>query len=419
MVSKDFSIKYLFLLGIIFFLGCDPSLDPVLMGEDFYKNSQKASWDFEYIGSFNVPDNSEFNYALAGLAYSQSGNNGNGSLFIGGHDWRQQIAEISIPEPEKNSDVTKLPFSEILQDFTDKIYEKSRYVLEDGSLLDTSLKIGGLLVYNNELYGTAYAYYTGAYDAKRSHYKTSLDLTDSAIESNFKGMFTIGDLNPGHTAGYMTVIPESKRSLFGGAVMVTGQTGLAIVTRSSWGPSLHTFFPEEFNDSFFDKKLTSKPLIDYPSTNPTLGTWGNKEISNPSYNMTTSVSGVVYPDNSNYVYFIGTTGLGIPAYGAGSKDPKDEIYDTVSQSKGCHAWPYANYLWIYSENDLKAVYDGEKNPWEIIPVEEGVLELPYYDINVSCGLTGVTYDVQNKRLYISAKFKNGTKPVIHVYEFKN
>jgi hypothetical protein len=215
----------------------------------------------------------------------------------------------------------------------------------------------------------------------------------------------------------MCEIPASKRALFGNADIMTGQAGVAIIGRSSLGPSLHVFKTDDMTNP--EIMVPSKPLVYYPIDHPTLGTWDNKTFSNPSYNMTTKVYGVVYPENSKYVYFIGTTGLGIPAYGAGSDNPDDPIYDPVDNSKGCHAWPYVNYLWIYNEDDLVAVFNGSKMPWEIKPEQEGVIDLPYYDLYKSCGLSGVSYDSMNKKLYISAKHRNETRPVIHVYEFKD
>lgn len=398
-------------------------------GAELVADAKRAHWPFEYSGSFNVPDESGFNYVKSGFTYNAQGNGGSGSFYITGHDWYQEIAEITRPEAEVNADVTLLPVAEVLQNFTGKIHAKSMYIREDGSLLDVSVKIGGLLVYGGKLYGSAYAYYSGASDAKRSHFKTSLDLSDSSVETNFKGMFTIGNLNPGKTGGYMCLIPVAKRHLFGGASALTGQAGICIITRSSFGPSLHTFSPENMTDPGI--AVSSRALVYYPGEHQNLGTYGNSSEYNPTYNMSTAVSGVIYPENSEYVYVIGTTGLGIPFYGAGTNDPDLHLkpmkgypdvryyYDPVYPgSKGPHAWPYVNYLWIYHEDDLVAVYNGTIEPWDIKPVCEGVIDLPYYDINRSCGLSGVTYDSEKGCVYISAKQCNGTKPVVHVYKTK-
>ncbi|OHD15856.1 MAG: hypothetical protein A2Y34_12500 [Spirochaetes bacterium GWC1_27_15] len=388
----------------------EPKIDP-------FTEVTTITWDFEYIGSFNVPNDSGFGYSATGVAFNPSGDNGKGSIFIVGHDWYQKIAEITIPVPQINSDVTKLPSAQFLQPFTDEIFKRSKYIRQDGSILDENIKIGGLLVYDNKLYGNSYAFYSGANEAKRSHFRTGLNLSSISIAADFKGMFTVGNMNPGMTGGYMTIIPESKREYFGGFFAFTGQMGLSIISRSSYGPSLHTLSLSDF-DNTVDSIVSSMPLIYYTYDYQTLGEWGNVTIPNPVFNMMSRIYGAVYPDNSQYIYLIGRTGIGVPYYGQGTDNPNDAGYDPVDKSKGCHAWPYVNYIWVYDEVDLKAVFNGTKKPWEIKPSSHGLIKLPYYDKYKTCDLCGVSYDAQNKKLYVVSRNMNVSKPLVHVFEWK-
>lgn len=379
-----------------------------------FEQTPILTWDFEYIGSFNTPVHTELAWVGTGIAYRPPADGeGNGSLFIVGHDQRQKAGEISIPEPVINSDVTKLPTAVVLQEFKDITEGNMKNIRLNGEILNENIKIGGLLVYNDKLYGNSYAFYSGANDAKKSHFTRGLDL---AVTDDFKGMFTVGDVNPGMTAGYMCIIPENKRVNFGGEPLLTGQMGLSIISRSSYGPSLHTFSPDSMTD--INVKVNSKPLVYYTQNNQTLGSWDNNTKPNPGFNMMSRVFGAVYPENSEYIYLIGRTGIGIPYYGAGTTIEGDPSYDPADSSKGTHAWPYVNYVWVYSENDLKDVYNGQKQPWEITPVNHGMITLPYYDRYKQCDLAGATYDFTNKKLYIASRNANGSRPIIHVYRWK-
>lgn len=379
--------------------------------------------NFTYVGAFNVPklqniEGATFSYSGSGVAYNPSNN----SLFIVGHTHHQKVGEISIPEPEINSDVTQLPTAELLQPIVD-ITDGHLPEVGENSEAYSGIRIGGLLVYNNELYGTAYAYYSHVDKAKRSHFKTSIDLSR---KDDFTGMYTLGELNPGKTGGYMSIIPPNKRKLFN-ATAISGNATLCIIGRSSCGPSVSTFSPEDMKDEVV---IPSSPLVYYPQNNQTLGSWGNDEYANPVFNMATAVNDVVYPDNFPFVLFFGKTGLGIPEYGAGTADPDMDgikldgynehyVYDPVDpNSKGPHAWPYTNYVWAYDEKDLLAVYNKEKEPWEILPAYHWEMELPYTSDMTSCSLSGVGYDPDKDRLYIALRNTNGSNPVILVYELK-
>lgn len=378
-----------------------------------------------YRGAFNVPGVSSttgetFAWSGSGLAYNPV----NDSLFMTGHDHYQMVGEISIPEPLISDDYEVLPESQLLQPLVDVADGPKNALGVDGAAIsdaNNNIKIGGLLVYNNYLYGTYYAYYEDATEADRSHFRCSLNL---AATDDFEGMFKVGGLDPGLVGGYMAHIPADMQDDFGAAVL-TGNACIPIISRSSLGPAVSTLVPATLGHS---GPATSVPLVYYNGDHPTLGTYDNETEVNPAFNMSTKINGVIFPEDSKTVLFFGRTGLGIPEYGAGTDDLSmdgiqvpgyDEyyVYDPASPlSKGTHAWPYTVYVWAYSTDDLLSVYNGDKEPWDVTPYSHWALDLPYTDETSTCLLGGAAYDPAKQRVYISFLRVNSERPVIHVYD---
>lgn len=382
------------------------------------------SSSLEYLGSFNVPNNSSstgatFAWAGLGLAYNPHNN----SLFMTGHDHYQLVGEMSIPEPIKSNDVTDLPIAELLQNFADITDGHIDELGVDGASISNAnhnIKMGGLLVHGNNLYGSAYPYYEDATEADRSHFKSSLNISFS---TDFQGMFKVGSIMPGVQSGYMTSIPEIWQDTLD-ATSLTGNACICIVSRSSYGPAISTFNPDFLELS---NPLHSSALLYYPSEHPTLGDYDNETEAKPEYNMTTTVRGVVFPESTKTILFIGSTGLGIPEYGAGTDDITEDgtkvdgfdeyyVYDPASSlSKGPHAWPYTIYAWAYNVEDLLAVKAGTKEPWEVLPYDHWKINNPFPDTLSTTRLVGAAYDPISNRIFISQQRANRDRPVIHVF----
>lgn len=381
--------------------------------------------NLKYIGAFNVPSISSssggtFAWAGKGLAYNPQKN----TLFMTGHDHHQLVAEISIPKAVINNDYMKLPSSKLMQPFIDITEGHMSELSESGKPIfnsNNNIKIGGLLVQSGKLFGNIYAYYEGAAEAKRSHFSSSLKLSESG---DFRGMYKVGKMNPGLTAGYMAVIPESWQSRFK-AKAITGNACIPIISRSSFGPSLHAFTPELMREL---KSVASTELVYYTEKNPTLGTYVNETEAKPVYNMTTTVDGVIFPEGFRTVLFLGSTGVGVPEYGAGTSDKSKDgkkvpnynehyVFDPANpHSKGPHAWPYTFYAWAYDVEDLLSVKKGIKKPWDIIPYKHWAFKLPYTNDKSRCQIGGVAFDEKNNLIYISQLQIKKNRPVIHVFK---
>jgi hypothetical protein len=347
------------LLGVAFIAAIDlrvalaaPSDQPLL---------QQA--DLVYQGAFKLPtgtfgSNYGFIYVGRGLAYNPAHN----SLFMESHIYDQMTAEISIPELVISNSRSNLNTASVLQNFAD-ITEG--HLSEAGKSGAGSIYIGGLMAYGTKLIGTAYVYYDVAGYAVSSHFSSGQTLSTMG---DFKGMDKMGDMDPGYYAGYMTQIPPEWQGALGGPAL-TGQSCVPGPYRTSMGPAAFVFNPDDLG---VKNPVPATPLLYYSQAHPTLGTWEGNGQPNPLYNMGTTISGVVFPQGTRSVLYSGYTGLGTPCYGCGGStnpggDCTEWCYDPDNSSKGTHAYPYSAFVWAYDANDLVAVKNGQKNPWDIVP----------------------------------------------------
>ncbi|HPX93260.1 MAG TPA: hypothetical protein PK646_02375 [Bacillota bacterium] len=378
-----------------------------------------SSNSIKYLGSFLPPegqDQQTYEWSATGLAYNPN----NDSLFMVGHDHYQLVGEISIPEPVKATEAGSLPRARVIQALSDITEGKLNHIGFNGRKLPTNIKIGGLLVQDNKLLVSSYAYHEDAEKAVLSHGIRGLDFS---VKNDFKGMFKVGDWGTGYLAGYMAEIPEEMRRLFK-ATTITGQGGIPKAERTSLGPSAFSFDIKDLGKT----PCPAKTLLAYPLEHPTLGTWDNETSPNPPYNMSTQVTGMVFPKASSQVIFFGSTGLGVPGYGQGTNNKKldrtkipnyDEkyVYDPAQvDMKGTHAWPYAPYVWLYAVEDLLKVANQELNPWDIVPTDHFPLFFPYTDDTKAYEIGGVAYDAAGQRIFVAERRGYHDEPVIHVYK---
>src|SRR6266550_518200 len=138
------------------------------------------STNLHYLGGFRLPEGtfggSRFGYGGSALVYNPQ----NHSLFMVGHDWDQMVAEVSIPSLVNSSNVNDLNTATVLQNFTDPS-EGLMYTVDD-----PSIKVGGLLLHNDSLYGSVYSYYDADGSQVYSHYRSATDLS---ISGDAEGMF--------------------------------------------------------------------------------------------------------------------------------------------------------------------------------------------------------------------------------------
>jgi hypothetical protein len=266
--------------------------------------------------------------------------------------------------------------------------------------------VGGALWWNNRLITTAYATYDAGHNVSKSHFV-------GTTVADIKGPFQVGNDRPGMVAGYMGVIPEEWRTLLGGPAL-TGQCCISIISRSSYGPSVSVFDPDEVGTK---KKAASKMLVGYPDEHQTLGPY---DFGNDLFSSVTMVGGVAFPQGTRSVLFIGRHGTGY-CYGEGTTDPTkhltphplgtDWCYDPTIEDKGPHGFPYRHMVWAYDANDLVAVKNGRKAPWSVKPYATWTLT----EMSGGTGdaqMRGAVYDPARRRVYVTVS----REPIVHVYE---
>jgi hypothetical protein len=352
----------------------------------------------QYVGAFRFPEGkigaSLFGYGGTAIAFNPANN----SLFVVGHDWDQAIAEVKIPDTVVNSNqLSELPTAKVLQPFVRILPRVPNFSLEG------NVKIGGLLVVDEQLIGTAYVFYDAAGKAVKSHFRLdSLNLSSAKVE----GLFQVGDLGGGFVGGYMAPVPDEWKDELG-ARYVTGQAALCIIGRTSSGPAAFGFDPGKLGSA--PAPLT--PYVYYPLKHP-LGPMGEK---NPYFNGTTEINGVFFVPGSRSVLFFGSHGTDEIGYGEA-----DTFRDGNRTSKGYHSrnGKYQYQVWAYDVLDLLAVKKKTKKPWEIKPYDVWRLTFPIDEGGKHIG--GVAFDPTTGRLFVSQRGAAQTRfdpgPLIHVFK---
>jgi hypothetical protein len=375
--------------------------------------------DLVYQGAFALPSNLDcsgpayacFSYGGGALAYNPADN----SLYIVGHVYGQLTAEVSIPPLINTTNVGDLNVATLLQPFADATDGKRNSVNPSNS----NNQISGQLVYDNRLIVSVATYYDGAGTQVSSHFAHSLTLDQA---SGRTGPVTVGSQYPGFVDGYMALVPSEWQQLFGGPA-VTGNCCLNIVSEQSNGPALSVFNPDNIGTL---KEVPATPLVYYPSTNP-LGS-GFSSQSN-LFNGTTKITGVVFPAGTRSVLFFGEQGTGPFCYGQGTSNASlagtavngnsSDIwcYDPAGTAKGTHAYPYVYQVWAYDANDLLAVKNGTKLPYQIQPYAVWSFDLPFENPNGSRVIGGAAYDARDQLIYISQLCVGpACNPIVQVFK---
>jgi hypothetical protein len=376
-----------------------------------------------YVGAFRLPSGGVgalygFDFGETGFAFNAAHN----SLFLNNHIYEQKTAEVAIPT--LSTDMSRLQTGTFLQHFADITEGRLGNILAGGACCGANGTVmGGLLVYGNKLIGTAYSYYDPSGEAQLSHFTSGLDLS---MSGDFRGMYKVGTLSQGFYGGYMTLIPSEWRAAFGGPAL-TGLCCIAIISRSSYGPAAFVFDPDDLGTT---NPVPAAPVVYYPQDHPTLGMYENSSEVNLYYNKSTGVRGVVFPTGTQSVLFFGSQGTGVPCYGIGTSDQSLDrqltgegnvyCYDPVNNYKAPHTYPYRYWVWAYDANDLVAVKNGLKKPWDVKPYAMWPLDLPLAIAERE--INGAAYDPATKRIYLS-QYHSDTllpggyaAPVIQVFQ---
>jgi hypothetical protein len=338
------------------------------------------SSDLQYEGAFRVPNyynsTDQMSYGGSALAYDPE-NNG---LFITGLG--QSIAEVSIPSSIVNSsNLDNLSTASVLQPWTPVLPNLPNPLsgASDGT------DIGGLMVQNGQLYGTAYAYYSGANNQSTSAFVLNSTNLSTATVS---GLDQVGPADMArYTAGWMVPIPSEWQASLG-APDLMGQGDIPIVSTTSSGPSAFGFNPSQLGSG----AAPDTPYVYYPSGSP-LGAYTGP--ANPIENGTTIIGGSAFIPGTSSVLFFGSTATNYAGYG----EPGD-YGDNVHGGKGPHSLngQYAFQVWAYNANDFAAAAQGTTQPTQVLPYDVWNFNLP---ISGNYQVGGVAFNPNTNQVYVA------------------
>ncbi len=371
--------------------------------------------DLTYLGSFRVPDtdgtgtsvDNQFAWSGVGVA----GSAGPGKLFYGCH--AQKSARLGIVAvPALGGTAT--------------VVEPCRQMpnLDQMGSDQSPRMTGGAMVYNGRTLVDAYIYYDGAGSQANTHwYGSSLSsmVGPSNVQANNVWLTSVNGVTyrpkAGMMAGWMGLIPQEWRALVGGPAF-TGQGAIAITSRSSFGPALSVFNPDDLGKA---NPVPAAMLLGYPDEHKGLGEWGSgawgtSPIS-PYYSGADTVGTVFWPLGTRSVVSIGRHGTGLPemqgmnCYGPGTSDKaligqsdgqgNRYCYDPSNSNKGPHSYPYKAQAMAFDALDLVAVKQGTKKPWDLRPYAVWNFGVGSPLDRPGITIIGGTYDQATQRLYVS------------------
>jgi hypothetical protein len=366
-----------------------------------YKLLQQS--DLVYAGAFRLPTGSLGTPSGIGFGYGDhpiTYNYANNSLYISGYD--ALTAEVTIPQPVTGSNLNNLNRAILLHTFADA-FEGKRMNVDPSET--NGIRVGGHLFYNNMLYLTSFAWYDGDMSQSKSHFVRPPNLNTTGQVS---GPYTVGTLNAGFYSGYMGLIPVEWQSSLGG-VALTGNCCLSIINRTSFGPAAFAFNPTDIGKV---NPVPVTPLVYYPAEHQTLGDWASSpDPPNLYFNNTSEVKGIVFPSQTRSVLFFGRQGTGKACYGTGGV--QGDCYDPATSDHGTHAYPYVYYAWAYDANDLLAVKNGQRQPWDVRPYALWTFNFPF--ANSDAHIQGAAYDPQTQRIFLTQCWGDEASPLIYIF----
>jgi len=370
--------------------------------------------NFQYVGAFRLPASkfgeSDLNFSQGPIALNSDGK----SLFIVGHSHQQAIAEFAIPEVVNSTVLAELKMAgEPIQPFAAVLNRPS------GGNTQNNNCIGGMLCVAGpdgpELLVNAYEYYDAPADNTQSMlvFRDAADLAGSKVE----GYFEVQG-GPGHTAGWMSPVPDPWRAALGGDFLTGTSSGIPIISRASVGPSAFVFNPLDI----VGKKSVATPiattrLLDFSLAHRLHDDLSNETRKNKVWNhLSRAVYGLIVPGTRTYATFGHSGGN---ESGVGYKI----VQDNGRKSGGYSSYAVKDnyhYYWLWDVNDLVRVKAGEIESHEVRPYEYGVFKTPFEGEAHSLG--GGAFDPATGRIYLTAQKADrqqgqySNPPVVMVYE---
>ncbi|MFN7977706.1 MAG: hypothetical protein U0P30_06185 [Vicinamibacterales bacterium] len=357
-----------------------------------------------YVGAFSLPvltsastvEGDTLSYGGYALGLGPDG----ASLYVGCHDWGEKLARVSIPAMGEQAKVIE-PCTTI-----------PKVTGISGPLgLVNGMALGGSLWWHDRLIVSAYTYYDNSAGTSDGHNKTHF--AGPAI-GQLAGPWRVGNDPPGMIAGNMAVVPEEWRALVGGPV-IGGLCCIPIISRSSYGPSISAFNPDDIGTA---SKVKSEMLVGYPDDHQNLGGYNS---AGEFYGMAMTMGGFAWPRGTRAVLAVVNRPTAY-CYGRGTTDKQLDgqptgtghhyCYDPYSQEQGNHSPDFELSVIVFDAADLAKVKAGRKRPWDVKPVTR--INLP--NAPKAGQLQSATFDPATGRLYLTPSYK--IQGQIYVWQIK-
>lgn len=423
--------------------------------------SELVEGDLTYIGG------ARFSISQAGMGDSYMGNNParlgynhvSDTMWVGSRTSDRAIAEFEIPDTGdlvNDSDPSNLPIigsGDLVQPF---LYLPDLITAGGGSI---AMNDSGSITMANGGNGTridclmmdddgklvlgAWVYYDGGLSCNKTFvvFDTPSDLTTSDVSGIFP--FAVHPATPGYGGfygGYGCRIPSANRSALGSKQLCTGNFGISIQGRASWGASLFGLNTNDLSATPIPSE-NRRDYMSYDSDNPITDLFGL-----PDYDYTHAVSmnrgcfhgGCCFIDGTDTFLVSGSapepTGAAIGSkliYGYPDKHGDytitgSKIYgaDARGSTPGLGGLTYARWIpcvWAYRISDIAAVVAGSKNPWEVKPYarwsipfpvqSDGHQEYGHGEVYVNI-VSGMMYRPSDQTLWVSQNNGNNDDSAI-------
>ncbi len=342
----------------------------------------------KYQGAFRLSSNdigeSSVNYATGTLAYNPD----HKSIYIAGHNHHNAIAEFTVPELSKATDVKQLPeVAEARQGF--------KKILSQGTPSGANDKITGLYYKDNTLIINSEVWY----DADGKNDLTTLVMTNANdfSQSNITGYYKLE--GKAHAAGYISEVPENHRAQIGNDHITGWSKNYSINSRYSIGPSLFSVNIDSLlkGTQSINQNIATKAFMNFPFSEGKYlseASIGNSDnTANALFNqLSRAMYAFIIPGTNTY-FVIGSSG-GIDS-GIGYKIKQDGTYECPGFCSYKSADNY-NYYWLFDMNDI---YNASSVS-SIKPYAFGKLNIPF-DKNGQHQVLGASYDASSDQLFIS------------------
>jgi hypothetical protein len=383
--------------------------------------------DLEYLGAFRMPEGSNetsWEWGGTAAAYYTGGDplgpddGYPGSIFATGHEWEQQVSEISIPIPviSSSKDINDLNTAETLQEFHDirgglfGYLEVPRVGLE--YLPEQGEQTTDKLYY-------CWGQHMQEGDDGPSHGWFELDLSNPQVQ----GPWRIDGQVKYVTADYIFAIDEEWASAnTPGKLLANGR--FRDGGQGAQGPSLIAYGPwNEGNPPPSGSSLSNIPLLLYSSAYDDIE--GIYAVDDYHHSDEWSGGAWLTFGGKTAVIFAGIKGLGGCWYGFcdGTVWPEEPPYP--EEGPGERGWwsdDFTARIIFYDPSDLAGVARGEMEsyqpqPYAVMDIDDILYNVPEYELR---HLGALSFDRENGIIYLfefRGDYEN-EKPLVHAWKIR-